>query len=149
MNIEQEIRQTKKFVSNKEKALVNLIFTYNWYFNTIGDLFKKHEITSQQYNVLRILRGQFPKSITCGDIKEVMLDKNPDLTRLVDRMIQKDLAERTFNEANRRQVLVKISKKGLKLLEKIDPELITLISTFNLSEREAEQLSQLMDKLRG
>jgi DNA-binding MarR family transcriptional regulator len=149
MKIEEEIKQRKKFVSNKEKALVNLLFTSNWYNNSSNDLFKTHDMTTQQYNVLRILRGQLPAAVTCGEIKEVMLDKNPDLTRLIDRLVQKDLVIRSFNENNRRQVLVKISKKGLALLTKIDPEVNKQTESFKINEKEAELLSNLLDKLRG
>ncbi len=149
MKIEEEIKQRKKFVSNKEKALVNLLFTSNWYNNTSNDLFKAHDMTTQQYNVLRILRGQLPSAVTCGEIKEVMLDKNPDLTRLIDRLVQKELVIRSFNENNRRQVLVKISKKGLSLLIKIDPEVNKQTESFKINEKEAELLSNLLDKLRG
>ncbi len=149
MKIEQAIKQNKKFHSNKEKIIVNLLYTYNWYNTIMVDFFKAYEITEQQYNVLRILRGQHPNAITCGAVKEVMLDKNPDLTRLIDRLVQKELVTRIFNESNRRQVLVKISKKGLLTLSKIDPEMIAQSDQINLTEKEAETLSNLLDKMRG
>jgi DNA-binding MarR family transcriptional regulator len=149
MKIEQEIKQNKKFISNKEKALVNLLYTSNWYNTSSTGLLKDFEITVQQYNVLRILRGKFPNTTTCGEIKEVMLDKNPDLTRLVDRLVQKEFVVRSFNENNRRQVLVKISKKGLNLLSKLDPIIEKQTESTNITEKEAETLSNLLDKLRG
>jgi DNA-binding MarR family transcriptional regulator len=148
MRIEDEIKQ-KRFHSNKHKAYINIIFTTNWWNSKYNDIFKDYEITQQQYNVLRILRGQHPNSITCGEIKDVMFDKNPDLTRLIDRLVQKEFVVRTFNEKNRRQVLVKISKKGLLLLSKLDEIIDKPLDLASISEKEAEILSNLLDKLRG
>jgi len=149
MKIEEAIKQ-KKFNSSKEKAWVNLIYTYNQLSGQLEELFKRFDLTQQQYNVLRILRGKHPECTSCGAIKEVMLDKNPDLTRLCDRLLNKGLVDRFVNEDNRRQVNVGITQKGLKLLDEIEP-FIKANSRIaeNLTEEEAEQLSDLLDKLRG
>jgi DNA-binding MarR family transcriptional regulator len=148
MKIEEAIRQ-KKFDSPVHKAMVNLIYTYNWFSSLWDEFFSAYDLTEQQYNVLRILRGKFPNSICAGDIKEVMLDKNPDLTRLCDRLVKKGLIERQYNEFNRRQVLIRITKAGLELLKQMDPAMKKQAKKLSLSDKEAEMLSDLLDKLRG
>lgn len=149
MKIEEAIKQ-KKFESPQAKAWMNIIYTYNHLMDRINQVFKKHGLTQQQFNVLRILRGRNNQPATCGEVKEVMLDKNPDLTRLSDRLVAKGLIKRAVNENNRREVELSIAKEGLRLLEKIDPELNEHNHfLYNLSDVEAEQLSGLLDKLRG
>ncbi|WP_373548649.1 MarR family winged helix-turn-helix transcriptional regulator [Haliscomenobacter sp.] len=149
MKIEELIKQTK-FVSPLQKAVLNLIYTYNWHVDQAEALFKPLGITMQQFNVLRILRGKYPEFVQVGDVKVVMLDKNPDLTRLCDRLQEKGLIERETNACNRRQVLLRIAKPGLELLEKVDPMMLQHAKKYdNLSDEEAELLSDLLDKLRG
>lgn len=147
VKIEEAIKQ-KKFDSPVHKAMVNMIYTYNWLNSMWEEFFESYDLTEQQYNVLRILRGRFPNSICAGDIKEVMLDKNPDLTRLCDRLVKKGLIERQYNEFNRRQVLIKITKEGLDLLKQIDPGMKKQAKKIKLSDKEAEILSDLLDKIR-
>ena len=84
--IEEEIRQ-KKFTSSQQKAVVNLIFTSNWLQNKQHDFFKFFGITGQQFNILRILKGQYPDSISGTEIKSRMLDRNSDVSRLLDRLV--------------------------------------------------------------
>lgn len=149
MKIEDAIKQ-QSFESPQQKVIINLVYTYNWLTDKMNDTFKNFEITQQQFNVLRILKGKYPGALSAGEIKEVMLDKNPDLTRLCDRLIEKCLIEREFNEANRRQVLIKITKKGIELLKEIDPEMKKKWKLLDkLSEKEAATLSDLLDKLRS
>lgn len=149
MRIDDEIKQ-KQFKSPFQKAIINLFFTESWVQNKFKTFFKQFGITSQQYNVLRILKGHHPNSYTAGQIKEVMVDKTPDLTRLLDRLQAKNLVGRKICEWNRRQLEIVITPEGLDLLDLIGPiqdDLMTDIN--NLSDQEAEQLSQLLDKLRG
>lgn len=150
MRIEEEIKQSK-FKSNTQKAYVNLIYTANYINSLSKSSFKQFDITHQQYNVLRILRGKYPAALNPGDIKAVMLDKSPDLTRLVDRILKSGLVERKQCDDNRRKVDIRITEKGLKFLERIDPvlEKNEVMNSENLTEDEAEQLSNLLDKLRG
>lgn len=149
MKLEDEIKQTR-FTSAQHKALVNIIFTANWANARLREIIKTHHITLQQYNVLRILRGKYPKSANPGEIKSVMLDKNPDLTRLCDRMCKQGLISRTIDEVNRRKMNICITEKGLKVLEQTDPEVHKLEPLMvHLGDADAEQLSDLLDKLRG
>lgn len=148
MKIEEEIRT--KFESLQQKVGINIIYTSNWLNDKMNEVFKQFDVTPQQYNVLRILNGSYPKALCAGEIKAVMLDKNPDLTRLSDRLLAKGLIERELNEENRRQVLIKITTKGLELLQEIRPAIKKQSRSFsNLSDAEANQLSDLLDKLRG
>ncbi len=149
MKLEDEIKQSK-FTSSQQKVLVNIIFTANWVNARLSDIIKSHNITLQQYNVLRILRGKYPKWANPGEIKAVMLDKNPDLTRLCDRMCVQGLISRTIDEANRRKMNICITDKGLEVLEQIDPEIHKIEQMMvHLQDAEAEHLSDLLDRLRG
>lgn len=149
MKLEDEIKQTR-FESGGQKAVINVIFTANWINSQFRNIFKTYDLTLQQYNVLRILRGKYPKSANPGEIKEVMLDKNPDLTRLCDRMCNLGLITRTVDKDNRRKMNITITQKGLDTLEQAAPELDKLEKELvNISESEANVLSDLLDKLRG
>jgi DNA-binding MarR family transcriptional regulator len=120
----------------------------------VSDLLKqrlgKHQITLQQFNILRILRGQYPNPATINLLKERMLDKMSDASRIVERLVQKGLVTRCINQKDRRAVDIVINEKGLELLKKLDP-VITPIDVLkaNLSDAEAKQLNVLLDKLRG
>ena len=149
MEIEKEIKQSS-FQSNLHKAVVNVIYTEGWISSVFRDIFKNYKITSQQYNVLRILRGRFPDSINPSEIKSVMIDKNPDLTRLCDRLLIMGLIDRFIDAENKRKVNIKINEKGLTILKEIDPIMSEFTNQkFHLDENEAELLSSLLDKLRG
>ncbi len=150
MRIEEEIKQ-KKFPNNYLKAYVNLVYTANKITDEQKAFFKKVEVTHQQYNVLRILRGKYPETLNPGQIKDVMLDKSPDLTRLVDRLLLKGLVARDSCPDNRRKVNIKITEKGLMFLDELEPLVKAASSKYdkNLSDEEALQLSDLLDKLRG
>ncbi len=149
MKLESEIVQ-KKFQSEYHKAIVNIVFTYNWMIERQTKLLKPYDISLQQYNILRILRGQHPNPATVKLIKERMLDKMSDVSRLVEKLRVKDLVIRHICQHDRRNVDVYITEKGLKLLIELDPkekEMEALMS--NLDENEIEQLNNYMDKLRG
>jgi DNA-binding MarR family transcriptional regulator len=149
MHIEEEIQSTN-FEDNYHKAVVNITYTYGWLNNVFRCKFEKHNLTNQQFNVLRILRGQYPKAATVNLIKERMLDKMSDASRIVDRLVQKGLVSRCTNNKDRRAVDIQISDLGLDVLSKMDVEFKTKeVLKNNLSEEEAEKLSELLDKLRG
>ena len=148
MKINDSIEQSE-FDNPQTKAWVNLMFTYHQMMDRTRQAFKKSGITQQQYNVLRILKGRKMEGATCGEVKRVMLDKNPDLSRLSDRLVAKGLIQREVNENNRREVELTITQRGLDLLDQIAPVLRENSKFLNaLSDQEAEQLSDLLDKLR-
>jgi len=149
VKIEEELKQDK-FTSAVHKAIVNIMFTDGWLSNHLRDVFKDHNLTPQQYNVLRILRGKYPEALNPSDIKAVMLDKNPDLTRLCDRLLTRKLIDRCIDGDNRRKMNIRITEDGLQMLNLIDPIMIDFnekVST--ITEEEATILSNLLDKLRG
>ena len=149
MKIEEELKQDK-FTSAVHKAVVNIMFTDGWLSNHLRDVFKNHNLTPQQYNVLRILRGKYPESLNPSDIKAVMLDKNPDLTRLCDRLLKRNLIDRCIDDGNRRKMNIRITEDGLKMLNLIDPIMIEFNENVaTITEEEAVILSNLLDKLRG
>ncbi|MEQ8927656.1 MAG: MarR family transcriptional regulator [Fulvivirga sp.] len=148
MKFEEEIKQ-RKFRSAQQKATLNLLFTSNWLSNKHKDFFKEYGLTPQQYNVLRILRGQFPNSISTSDIKNRMLDKHSDTSRIVDRLTLKGWVTKKECPSDRRLVDVVISKDGLDLLSRMDTATNQLDETLGLTEDEASQLSKLLDKIRG
>jgi DNA-binding MarR family transcriptional regulator len=145
--IEDEIRQ-EKFTSARQKALINLIYTSNWLQAHQQRFFKPYGITGQQYNILRILKGQYPKSISGTEIKNRMLDKNSDVSRLLDRLTTKGMISRQTCPNDKRASDVRITEKGLSLLEKIAKE-FKEDQFISLSDNEAENLSRLLDKLRS
>ncbi|OGU27625.1 MAG: transcriptional regulator [Ignavibacteria bacterium GWA2_35_9] len=149
MKLEEEISQ-KAFRNNKHKAIVNIIFSYNWLLTNHFKLLKPYDLTIQQFNILRILRGQYPNPATVKLLKERMLDKMSDASRLVEKLRSKGLVDRKVSDKSRRNVDVLITQKGLDLLAEIDKknsEFDQLIE--NLDTRETEQLNNLLDKLRG
>lgn len=147
MSIEQDINQTS-FRNEYQKGIINLIYTYNWMNEKMKKLFDKEDITGQQYNILRILRGA-GKPISTLQIRERMLDKMSDTSRIVDRLVLKGLAKKTVCKTDKRLVDVSISAKGKTLLEKIDEHEKDMDAVFgNLSDAEAKTLNKLLDKIR-
>ena len=149
MKIEEEIKQ-KTFKSAHQKAYINTIYTANWLQLRQSANFKPYGITLPQYNVLRILRGQYPTPATVNLLIERMLDKTSNASRIVDKLEAKELVTRKQCPADRRTVDILITDKGLKLLQEMDEvEGGELVGVRNLSAEEAEQLSLLLDKVRG
>ena len=149
MDIEKEI-QSNKFEDNYHNAVVNISYTSGWLNNLLRCQFERYNLTSQQFNILRILRGQFPNPATVNLLKERMVDKMSDASRIVDRLVQKGLVSRCTNNKDRRSVDIRISDAGLEILSKMDDEFKTKdILKDNLTEEEAGLLSDLLDKLRG
>lgn len=149
MRIGEEISQ-KQFKNDYHKAVINIVFTYNWLRTFIDGELKPHDITSQQFNILRILRGQYPKPASVKLLRERMLDKMSDASRLVDKLLAKGLVSRSTNPDDRRAVNVIITDKGLDLLKKldvVDEQAKKHLSALN--DQEITQLNDLLDKLRG
>ncbi len=149
MSIEQDIRQSR-FESEYEKAAVNILFTGSWLSLINAGRLKKHGITPEQYNVLRILRGSYPKSLMLAEISARMIDKSSNCTRLVEKLRQKGLLKREVCPDSRRQVDITILNAGLELLKKVDAESAAWVSTLkNVSRAEAQELNRILDKLRA
>lgn len=150
MKLEDAIKQNNPFKSVRQKAIVNIFFTSNWLSNLHKEVFKPYDITPQQYNVLRILRGQHPNPISTSLIRERMLDRMSDVSRIVDRLVKKKLVIRKTCLSDKRLVDVLISKEGLNLLSEIDDRTGTIEGLLSgITEEEAALLSDLLDKVRN
>lgn len=149
MGIDQDILQSK-FRNEHQKATINLLYTYNWITERTKELFASEDVTPQQFNILRILRGSHPKPLSTLQIRERMIDKMSDTSRIVDRLIAKGLVKKGVCKDDRRLVDVMITEKGKKLLERLDArqeEIDNIIG--NISKKEAVLLSELLDKIRA
>jgi len=147
MGIQEDINQSK-FRNEYQKASINIIYTFNWMTEQVKNLFEKHGLTSQQFNILRILRGA-GQPLSTLQIRQRMLDKMSDTSRIVDRLIVKGLVKKGTSKVDKRLVDVSITDKGKKLLAKLDnhqDEMDAVLS--NLTDGEAKTLNKLLDKIR-
>ena len=148
MSIENEIKQPN-FKNERQKSVINLIYTYNWVTEKIKVHLDKYDITSQQFNILRILRGAGVPLSTL-QIRQRMLDKMSDTSRIVDRMVRKNLVTKTISSVDKRLVDVEISDSGKKLLDKLDERQDEMDAVLeNISIEEAQTLNLLLDKIRN
>ena len=149
MEISKEIKQTK-FKNEYQKMLINILFTSGWLSSKHTSNLKPYAISTQQFNILRILRGQHPKPATVNLLIDRMLDKNSNASRLVEKLRIKKLVERAVCPEDRRAVNVIITQKGLNLLEELDKKDSAIFKELkNVSEKEATTINTLLDKLRG
>ena len=149
MGLEEDIKQEKGFKSERHKAIINVMYTEGWLRNQLSETLKPHDLTSQQYNVLRILRGSNPKPMSTSCVRSRMLDKMSDVSRIVDRLFKKSLVSKKVCSTDKRLVDVSITKGGLSLLNKIDDSMDGLDKMFSgITEEEAETLNTILDKLR-
>jgi DNA-binding MarR family transcriptional regulator len=147
MSLEKDINQSK-FRSEYQKATVNLIFTYNWMNEQMKGFFEIEGLTSQQFNILRILRGA-GQPISTLQIRQRMLDKMSDTSRIVDRLILKGFVKKVVCKTDKRLVDVSITDKGKKILSKLDAKENDMDAIINsISEAEAKTLNKILDKLR-
>jgi len=148
MGIEKDIQQSV-FRNARQKAAINLIYTLSWMKDKTKMIFQSEDITSQQFNILRILRGSFPNPLSTLQIRERMLEKMSDTSRIVDRLIAKGLVKKIVCKNDHRLVDVLITDKGKKLLERLDMRQDEIDNVLgNLSEKDANNLSDLLDKIR-
>jgi DNA-binding MarR family transcriptional regulator len=148
MTIEEAIQQKRPFKTARERAMVNLIYTHNWIKHRVQQFFKPFGITMKQYNVLRILKGA-DGPISTAAIRERLLDKMSDASRMVDRLHQKGLVLRHVCPNDKRLVDVYLSKKGEELLDSMEalrPKMDNVLG--EISEEEATLLNNILDKLR-
>ena len=147
MRLEEAIKQTK-FVSQQQKAFLNLFYLSGLMKSAQARFFKQHDLSPEQYNILRILRGQYPNPANIGLLQDRMLDKMSNASRLVEKLKQKSLLSREECPKDRRQVEVLITKSGLELLEYLDPAIRSFETDFRgLKEDELIKLNELLDKL--
>lgn len=130
--------------------MINLLYTSNWLRDRQHRIFKEYKILPQHYNVMRIVKGQHPEPVSPGYILDVMLDKGRDLTRLVDKLVRLGYLNRMTCPENRRKVDITITPKGINIVNDVKERIDEWMTRYNtLSEKDALQLSQLLDKMRG
>ncbi len=147
-SIDQEVKT--RFANDKHRFITNLVFTSNWFQNQVVVFLKPFQLSLQQFNILRILKGA-GDWVTMNDIKALMVDKFPNATRLSDKLLDKGLVERKRSDSDRRIVYLSITKKGLELLEAIDKSENTSHMDFmeRITEEEAKLFSHVLDRMRG
>ena len=139
-----------KFENDKHRFIANLVYTSSWFQNSVNEFLKPHQISLQQLNILRILRGA-NDWMTMQSIKGLMIDKAPNATRLADKLLAKGLVERKRSETDRRVVYLSITEKGIELSKIIDDDKSNDFMNFmtRLTEEEARTVSDILDKIRG
>ena len=149
MGIDKDIQQSK-FRNVHQKAAINILYTVGWMKEKMKIFFDEEDITAQQFNILRILRGSFPQPLSTLQIRERMLEKMSDTSRIVDRLVVKGFVKKTPCSKDKRLVDVLITDKGQRLLKKLDAEADHITEVMGrLTDEEATQLSLLLDKLRN
>lgn len=147
MSLEQDIQQ-QRFRNEYQKAAINIIFSSNWLNEKVKALLEPEDITQQQYNILRILKGS-DQPLSTLQIRSRMLDRMSDTSRIVQRLLKKGLVEKRTCPSDKRLVDVIISSKGIDLLEKLEQKNAALDRILQaLTESEAQTLSHLLDKMR-
>ena len=149
MKIEQSIKQSR-FDSLEEKLVVNIMYTSNRLHFLISKMFKPYGLSPEQFNVLRILRGQNGNPISLLSIEDRMLDKSSNVSRLIDKLLIKQYITRSISKSDRRKVDVRISQIGLDVLKKIDVDLALFFKKINtlISHSDANQMNDLLDNFR-
>lgn len=144
--IQAEIKQTKPFPSVEEEAFLNVLRTANALSQGAGELLKQHDLTQTQYNVLRILRGAGQKGLTAGEVGERMITRDPDVTRLLDRLEKRGLVERWRCTEDRRVVWTRITPAGVEAIAPLDRP-VTELHVAQLSHLGRDRLNQLIELL--
>lgn len=149
MKLEDEIKQ-QKFKSLHQKATINLVFSSGFLINLLNQKAKPFRLTRQQYNALRILKGQHPKAASINLIKDRMLDKMSDASRIVERLRVKGLIDREISKIDKRAVDISITEKGIKLLHDMEPAIDMVDELFkDFNPGELELFNSLLDRMRG
>jgi len=145
--LEEELQS--KFKDQQQKAMLNIIFTGNWLLHRHAVFLKPYDLSPQQYNILRILRGS-GEQMTMNDIRSRMLDRNPNVTRMSDRLVEKGLIERIRCMEDRRVIYLKINEKGEQMLKKLDEKWSqTDLPELKLNTEQAITLNSLLDHMRS
>jgi MarR family 2-MHQ and catechol resistance regulon transcriptional repressor len=150
MKFENVIKQ-QRFASPLQKVVLNVLYTSNWLRDRQTEVFAGESVTPAQFNIMRILKGSHPQRLSPSDIKEVMLDKQPDVTRLVDKLVALGYVKRESSSEDRRRMEVWLTSAGLRKLDVLNEKVMVAASELQgrLTAKESETLSSLLDKLRG
>ncbi|WP_396184149.1 MarR family winged helix-turn-helix transcriptional regulator [Flavobacterium sp.] len=146
----EEIIKSNSVISNEKRTVLNIMFTQNIVSDAFNEILRTFDLSVEQFNVLRILRGQKGKPANMCVIQERMIAKTSNTTRLVDKLLLKGLVNRVVCEQNRRKMEITITEKGLKLLNELDPKIEAheILFANNLTKQELENLNELLEKYR-
>lgn len=149
MKIEEELK-SRKITDEYQKLFLNILFSASWLEDKTAHIFKSANITSHQYNVLRILRGSLGTPLPAFEIQSRMISKNSNVTRIIEKLVAKKLVHKKFNDNNRRMIEVTITQEGLDILKQLDDVIPDNYAGLfnNLSREEADLCSELLDKIR-
>jgi DNA-binding MarR family transcriptional regulator len=148
--LEDELQTTTPFANNRQKVIVNLVYTYGVFLERTLMVLHDFDINDQHFNILKTLNEHYPEPLPVGEIRRLLFNKRGDLTRLLDKLTTMELIERDTDPEDRRVVLVAITDKGREQVKAMDERIITeRDAQIALSEEEAQQLNELLDKLRG
>ena len=150
MKLEELIKQDR-FADASQKVMLNILVTSSWVTSQLSSAMARYGVTPAQYNVLRILRGSYPAKMTCSEIGSRLLDRTPDVTRLLNRLESAGLIERMRSTSDRRVVEVGITDKGADLLKAMDPEIGKIQNRLarHLSDDDLDQLNELIERYRA
>ncbi len=144
----EEAIQTQKFINEKQKAVLNLMYTAYVLKTQVSALLKEFDLTSEQYNVLRILKGKYPQCMCVKDIAGRMIERSSNVPRIADRLVTKKLIKRSQSKEDKRETSVSLTDKGLALLESTLVKINDLNNTIlSLTENEAKTLNTLLEKI--
>jgi DNA-binding MarR family transcriptional regulator len=145
----QEALKTDRFRDEQHKATLNVLYTAYWFKSHLSVVFKEHGITEEQFNVMRILKGKHPEQMCVRDIASRMLEKNSNVPRIIDRLVAKKMVKRENSTEDKRETLISLTAKGMEQLDKVSKQVETKSNDIiNLSDEEANQLHNLLEKLR-
>lgn len=148
LSLEKQIKN-KPFNNEQLKANINVLYTANWLYNKMSAILKPYNLTHEQFNILRILRGSHPKSMCQKDVLSRMIAPQSNITALMKKLVGKGLVVIVKSTADKREYVINISEQGLELLKKMDTELKPeMVKVSNLSVSEAFHLNSLLDKIR-
>ncbi|MEM7549147.1 MAG: MarR family transcriptional regulator [Bacteroidota bacterium] len=144
----EELLQEGKFQHELHRLRVNLIYSAHWLNGKICDFLMPFDITQQQFNILRILRGVHPKALSTLQLRDKMIINKSDTSRLVERLQSKNLVKKKPCKKDKRLVDVSITRSGLELLDQIDEDIFKLDHILNIDERQARSMNRLLNKMR-
>ena len=150
MKLEDELKQTKPFKSEFQKLMLNIAHTGSWFNNVMSENLRHYDLSHPQFNVLRILKGKYPESYCNSEITQRMIDKSSNVTRIIDKLLDKSLVLRKENPEDRRQVNIQITISGLELLDKIEnSNSFNELKNIHFDEDKAKLMNEWLDELRG
>lgn len=145
----EEVIKTSRFKDEGHRATINILYTAYWLKTHISSTMKSHDLTMEQFNVMRILKGKHPETMCVKDIASRMIEKSSNVPRIVDRLVNKKLVKRVTSKEDKRETLISLNEKGLQVLEAANKSIDNMhTAVLGISDKESEQLNMLLEKLR-